>query len=337
MRAYLYLLIFSCILAGCQKSSITEGRKNDSLVNKPVAGWHAIAPFPGVRQYGTGFSLNGFGYVCGGVIDFRSITNDDMYMYDPGKDTWIKKAGLPALAPAPPPQGRYSPFSFVINNIAYAGGGNSINGIPGTDVEQYDPVNDKWTLIAQCPANFYFDASVATSYQNQAIIFSYWDSKDGVIWKFNPSSKTLRAYAYSDILSFYDLNSWFGTNNTQLLYGNAGSFAGFLSIDISTFLETSYGPDYYYPELPTETNIVTKNGTFYKNCMYVSYGDAGHLYRYNFTLQIWQHLTSANLGIVDGVSTFLIGSKLYIIGGNSGGVTSPGTSKAWAIDLDAYP
>ena len=311
--------------------------KTDTLP-KIDTGWHEIAAIPGGgRTYATGFVLNGKGYVCGGVYKFAGDGikgYDDMYMYDPAKNTWTLKTGLPDIGYYGT-QGRMRPFSFVLNNIAYAGGGISVNGVGGGDVEQYDALVDKWTLKAK---NYTFDFSAADTCDKKGYIYSY-SSAASQTWAYDPTK--------SDPLSDVFDNGYLGansgspnTNNTWIVGGFGdlyiGAYGNYFEVrDLQTGVfsdsNTSLSNATY-----TQGGPVTTNAVIYKNCIYISMGEEGHLYRYNLKTNIWQMLTNRTLSITDGVASFLIGSRLYYVGGNNGLFTIS-TDKAWVIDLDLYP
>jgi len=183
-----------------------------------------------------------------------------------------------------------------------------------------------------------FGYSVAASIGGRGYIFSY-DSGDNAIYTFDPRINTL-VYAISvQGLNYLFSGQWLGASDTQLLYGWGNSDAPVVSIDTAN--NHAYHQTFYPQPSNGYTNLVNKsvvaiNGIFYKNYMYVSFGDAGNLCRYNFTTDLWQPVSTRNLGVTGNAANFLIGSYLYMVGGNNA-TNSSSTGQAWKINLDAYP
>ncbi|TJY65767.1 hypothetical protein FAZ19_11650 [Sphingobacterium alkalisoli] len=83
--------------------------------------WSRVADFGGAARYGAvAFSLNGVAYVGTGR-DFDGQDYNDFYSYTPGSNggSWTKVASTPNK--------RSFPFVFVLNGLAYLGGGTSNN------------------------------------------------------------------------------------------------------------------------------------------------------------------------------------------------------------------
>ncbi|MFD1771065.1 Kelch repeat-containing protein [Sphingobacterium suaedae] len=83
--------------------------------------WTKIADFVGAARYGAvGFTLNGVAYVGTGR-DFDGQDYNDIYTFTPNSTggTWTKVTSTPNK--------RSFSFAFVLNNIAYLGGGTSNN------------------------------------------------------------------------------------------------------------------------------------------------------------------------------------------------------------------
>ncbi len=88
-------------------------------------------------------------YAIGGV---RSLWEDTFYQtveeYDPDKDIWVTKADMPTA--------RAGLSTSVVNGKIYAIGGTNkqlgpYDYVGLSTVEEYDPVNDKWTKKADMP------------------------------------------------------------------------------------------------------------------------------------------------------------------------------------------
>jgi hypothetical protein len=343
-------LLICLAIVGCKKSANdlpikrTDSLQKDSTkkidtIPKIDTGWHSIVDIPGgARAYATGFALNGKGYVCGGVYKFAGDNikgYDDMYMYDPAKNKWALKTGLPDLDYFDV-GGRMLPFSFVINNTAYAGGGISVGGIGGADVEQYDTTADKWTLKAKgyqisLDGGNSFDFSAADTCGKKGYIYRYSSAPD--IWIYDPSKSSPLTFGFANAVVGDYTNTWIASGFNTLYDGSQGNYFVFFNPVTAKYSGNT-------PSLSnatfTEGGPVAMNAFVYKNCIYVSLGDEGHLYRYNLKTNIWQIISRRTMGITYGVACFFIGSKLYYVGGNNG-VFTVSTDKAWVIDLAAYP
>ena len=97
----------------------------------------------GERLYGVAFSAGGKGYVCFGYGDHFY---NDMYEFDPIRNTWTKKADFPG-------DGRERPVSLVIGDKAYLGLGSNIGSPVLKDFWEYDTRLDQWTRLADYPGN----------------------------------------------------------------------------------------------------------------------------------------------------------------------------------------
>lgn len=96
--------------------------------------WTPIAEFPGIARYGAiSYVISNVPYVgCGQDIDSQDY--NDFYTYDPSSNSWTKVSSTP--------EKRSFAFSFVINNVAYIGGGTN-NGSYVSSFYAFDGQN--WT------------------------------------------------------------------------------------------------------------------------------------------------------------------------------------------------
>jgi N-acetylneuraminic acid mutarotase len=77
--------------------------------------WTRKSNFPGnPRRYGTGYSVDGKGYLCLGLNG--SEVYNDHWMYDPDNDTWIRLGDFPG-------QARAVALCMMISDMAYIGTG----------------------------------------------------------------------------------------------------------------------------------------------------------------------------------------------------------------------
>ena len=92
----------------------------------------------------SGFSINGYGYM--GLGDnVAGKTEDYLWRFDPGTDSWSRKANFPGSA-------RIAPASFVIGDKAYLVTGSVQNaGTCVTECWEYDATNNTWAQKANFP------------------------------------------------------------------------------------------------------------------------------------------------------------------------------------------
>jgi gliding motility-associated-like protein len=117
--------------------------------------WTRKADFGGVARYAPcSFSIGSKGYMCMGV-DQNYTSYNDLWEYDPVKDTWTEKQSCPAPA-------RYAGTSFVIGGQAYIcfGATNSYNFY--NDLWMYDQATDTWAQKKSFPGIVKYGASAFT-------------------------------------------------------------------------------------------------------------------------------------------------------------------------------
>jgi N-acetylneuraminic acid mutarotase len=102
--------------------------------------WLQKADFPGIARYAAvGFSISGKGYLGTGINYVSSTENtiyNDLYEYNPGENTWTRKADLGGSA-------RAFAVGFCIGGMGYIGTGNSSEGFL-KDFWEYNPTVDAW-------------------------------------------------------------------------------------------------------------------------------------------------------------------------------------------------
>jgi N-acetylneuraminic acid mutarotase len=154
--------------------------------------WLQKANFPGVGRYGaiaqgsvtTAFVGLGEQDNSSGITDYFT----DFYEYDMISDSWTQKASFPG-------QGRYSAFSFLLNNIIYVLCGRtedaSYNWIYLKDMYAYDIASDTWTQKTSYPGGGSMQLGGFILGQNFYIGtgntgFTSYDD----FWKYNPQTDT---------------------------------------------------------------------------------------------------------------------------------------------------
>lgn len=135
------------------------------------------------RAWPFSFTLNGKCYVGGGdTSDFTPAK--DFWQYDPVGNTWTRKADFGG-------GNRDGCYSFVINNVAYVGGGFDGTNIHN-DLWKYDDVLNSWTYIG-CTALTPTIFALAFVINNKAYITTgSHDGTNGIkeLWEYNPSGNT---------------------------------------------------------------------------------------------------------------------------------------------------
>ncbi len=92
------------------------------------------------------FSINGYGYVVGGIKPPGNTITDSLYQYNPLTNVWLPKAKYPGVP-------IYGGASFALGGKGYYGIGNSggANGPYINSFYQYDPLTDQWSQKATFP------------------------------------------------------------------------------------------------------------------------------------------------------------------------------------------
>ena len=119
---------------------IATSEKYDSITDS----WASIASLP-VAKTGSndaflpGFSLNGYGYVAGGMS--ATVLLATSTRYNSVLDSWVSVADMPIA--------KYGSATFSLNGFGYLAGGHD-TAIIATSVK-YDSVLDTWSSVASLP------------------------------------------------------------------------------------------------------------------------------------------------------------------------------------------
>ena len=118
--------------------------------------WTAAAPFPLARDHAGVAVVNGRIHVFGGRTDAQSDNTGRHDVYDPRMNVWTQAAPLTVPRSA-------GAAGFINGRIIYAGGECKDTAMQTTydEVEAYDPMTDKWTLIGKMPSGRHAAASIA--------------------------------------------------------------------------------------------------------------------------------------------------------------------------------
>jgi N-acetylneuraminic acid mutarotase len=108
-----------------------------------------------IRREAFGLSIGNKGYIGGGFFFGNTTTKlvpNDFWEYDPASNQWTEKANIPNTLVANFKQIR-RPMAFSIFDKGFICGGYHNNGAPGSGAErnsaqEYNPLNNQWTRIA---------------------------------------------------------------------------------------------------------------------------------------------------------------------------------------------
>ncbi len=103
--------------------------------------WKQVTPYPKLVHHTSAVSVNGLLYVVGGN-GIRIAPKNDLYAYDPKKDSWIRMPDMPTA--------RGAHVAVAIGNKIYAIGGG-INKRPVPVVEVFDTKTQKWEAKSSMP------------------------------------------------------------------------------------------------------------------------------------------------------------------------------------------
>lgn len=134
------------------------------------------------------FMINGEVYV--GLGGLSSTSYADFYRYSPSTDTWERIEDLNGIGTTHQYFARMMPPTFVIDGVAYLGGGMS--GTMGEDWWKYDPSIGLWERLS----DFHQDTDYASSFvlngKGYMISGQYWSPE---CWEYDPVLDTWRQVA----------------------------------------------------------------------------------------------------------------------------------------------
>lgn len=175
---------------------------------EPAGGYHTFDPVnrtysgPGstylmARAHCTVFHVGGESYVGLGTLGGPSEYYGFQVSYSDQFDKIVDQASWPYAHTPPYPGGkRINPFSFVINDLAYVGGGQSVDVggypyyhspeyAPVQDMYVYDHVTDTWTALGNTPVNFLH----AQAFVINGIAYVI-DDQSTALWAYDPTTDT---------------------------------------------------------------------------------------------------------------------------------------------------
>ena len=113
-------------------------------LNLTTEQWFSSASLPldQGRQYASGFSVGGKGFVFGGYNGSTFL--NDLWCFDPAQNSWTQRASLPSF-------GRSGCGSFLINDTVYIIGGKTSSSSAISEVWCYASASDSWIQKADLP------------------------------------------------------------------------------------------------------------------------------------------------------------------------------------------
>jgi N-acetylneuraminic acid mutarotase len=190
------------------------------------------------RQYATGFSFQGFGYVFGGINESAAYLND-CWKFNPQTNTWT-------MLPVFPSSGKAGAVSFLIGDTVYIAGGKTSGGAISSEVWALDLIQEQWVQKANLP----FDGiwrGVAYSWNNSGIVG---------LGKLNNGNLNSGFYHYTPSADSWQLISQLNlTPTTYSMFAQTGEF-GFLYGGV--LANQSYSNQFLRINLETwETEVLT--------------------------------------------------------------------------------
>lgn len=152
--------------------------------------WTEMPPFPGgPLSFPVAFAIDGKAYVTLGGIGAdqpeRTVYYQQLWEYDPATGQWAQRSDFPG-------EGRWRAFAFVIDGMAYVGGGSREADISLNfqDTYRYDPEQDIWTAVADFPEGWgfggYAHAIDGKGYVGEGGRYLYEANYRTKVWEYDP-------------------------------------------------------------------------------------------------------------------------------------------------------
>lgn len=172
--AGMFVLNNKAYIIGGQSGKFSADGLNQVYEYNPASDkWTKKGDFPrAIIISPIGFSMNGKGYVVGGVESTSGNTNKT-YEYDPANDTWTEKAAYPEATIS-------AGVSFVANGVAYCGLGRTAQEEYLSYFWAYNPATDAWAYAE----GFEFGANdgrmyaIATELDGKVYVGAGWNYKN---------------------------------------------------------------------------------------------------------------------------------------------------------------
>lgn len=148
-----------------------------------VGNWVKLGSFEGVtRSDAVSFTIQGKAYVATGYQGDYDERLNDLWEYDPERDSWTRKADFPGVP-------RNAAVAFGTSTCGYVGTGYDGEEML-SDFWEYNPVTDTWRQIDNFPGTARYGA-IAFSIKDKGYVGTGYDEnflKD--IWEYDPEIET---------------------------------------------------------------------------------------------------------------------------------------------------
>jgi len=318
---------------GNNNDHVNEATSDWWVYDPGTDSWSSVASVPGSpRRDASCFVLNGMGYICLGVDgNGPNVSQKDLYMYDPVKNTWTSEAnygGGPASnAPA-----------FVIGNNAYVGPAYDSNINASSEFYEYTivpAVCDNWIQKANYGGGSRY---ISCGFSVRAM---------GYILTGNNGSMQKDVWAYDSAANSWSAKSSFGGTAREgagaVAIGGCGFVIGgkdgsgfqadvwkyFPSTDSWSSKTACPGGGRYLPIIVADS----ANGKIYYGC-----GDNGtstylsDWWEYTPSTDTWVSKTAFSGGQRSYGTGFCINGKIYAGTGNNNDLVNDASSDWWVYD-----
>ncbi len=209
---------FGYIVGG--RDSLNNDLSETWSYRAPTDHWQAKAGLPvgKERRMACGWSIGNMGYVCCGEYNNSSKRND-LWQFDATNNNWVQRASMPGAA-------RYGAYSFVINGVAYLGGGNAVAqaGPYQADLYSYDPLTNQWTTLTGIPDQGRFAATAFTVGDTAYVFGGKLDDQTltNALWRYVPATGWSQVTAMPSNGRMYAM-AWSGADQGMIAGGEVNN------------------------------------------------------------------------------------------------------------------
>ena len=282
--------------------------------------WTLKADMPTARMKVSTSVVDGKIYA---ISSLKGIGVKKVEEYDPATDTWTAKADMPT--------GRVMIATSAVDGKIYAiGGATSWGGTALATVEEYDPPTDTWTKKADMPAPRKRSSTSVVNGRIYAIGGAH-NLRLSTVEEYEPATDTCIKKA--DMPTARALLSTSVVNGKIYAVGGQSGGAAFSTVeeyDPVTDTWTKKG-DMPFPRSPSTSVVDEKIYAFGGNARRGG-APVSTLFQYDPAKDIWTAKDDMPVRML-GMSTSVIGGKIYVIGGTSvPWPYNPSLSTVWEYD-----
>ncbi len=274
-----------------------------------LATWSSKAPMPAPRDSAAAVALDGKVYVIGGTDSTGALAS--MLMYDPVENSWTSKASMPDV--------KSGPGAAVENGRIY------VVGPSDPDLYEYNPVGDTWAIKASLPITPSAKVALAALGGQVYVAFGIAGDEHYQLYRYNLSNDTWQQRAsHPDSRTIASL----GVAN-GLIYAVGGGIQGQVPMETNRVdrydpLNNTWATD-VTPHLATSRThlgpiLPTVGGRMYVFGGWDGYSTLNSVEVYDPSSNTWA-LEQPMLTARYKAAYAPIGYKVYVIGGNQGGVS----------------